>query len=713
MQSWLSQKGWISRRISVLVLLFGFAASIYGQRASSPSPSDSLQQHYDAAETLLSQNNLAQAESQFKLFLAEALHRVANGRAQLGQYADAAPLFEEALTFSPGRPTIKLDYAKAALDASDLPTAQRLAQSLVDIPSRTFSQTDLATVHWVLGEARLGMDDNKSARDQLIEAVALDPSFENQYSLGKAYLALLDPAGAAKLFAMMLKHFGDTAQIHMEFGLAYARADFPEQAIPEFKKALALDDKLPDAHYSLGASYLSRSGDTAFAEAQAEFHKELTIHPDDFFSYYELGHIAMNQHRMQEAVRDLTRAGELNPQSDDTFLMLGNLYGEMSKPADEQIALRKAIQVCTNPSKNHYQIRGAHYQLGLLLMRQGKTAEAKREMQIAESLLLQNRKLDAANLKGESILRYPERKSSRIADPAEAAELKQFEQRLGPAIADSFNNIGIIAAQNQQYVAADGYFQRAAQWNPEMQGLDYNWGRAAFGARNYRQAVICLSRYMQANPDDNRPRVPLGMSQFMLSDYKDAVRTLAPLGPQLDTLPLLSYAYADSLIKTGQVDEGIERLQRLESAHPNFEMAPAALGEVLLMQKQYDKAEAQLRTVLRINPANESAKYDLALALLALNRKDEAQELLMQLAQTGTKIPSVYYQLGKLQLDGGNTDGAIANLEIAARLAPDDRSVLAELKNAYSRKDTARRSGQGKYVMHSAPILQEHPDGSH
>lgn len=692
MQNKRSRRRRISRRLGVLTVLFGLAAAVQGQSPSTPRSSDSLQQHYDSAETLLSQNDFAQAEFQFKLFLSEALHRIANGRAQVGRYPEAAPLFEEALALTPNDAAIKMDYAEAALDARDLPTARRVAQSLIGSTPVGVRYRDAGKPHWLLGEALLGMDDNKGARDQFAAAVALNPSFENQYALGKAYLALLDKESAAKLFAKMLAHFGDTAQIHMEFGLAYARGDFPEKAILEFRKALELNDKLPDAHYCLGAAYLSRSGDTAFPEAQGEFHKELAIHPNDFFSYYELGYIAMQEHHQSEAVRDLNRAAALNPQSDDTFLMLGNLYGEMGRSADEEAALRKAIQVCTDPSKNHYQIRGAHYQLGLLLIQEGKMEEGKKEMQAAENLLLLNRKLDAANLKGKPILRYPSR-GNRITNPTAAAELKQFEQRMGPPIADSFNNLGVIEAQNQQYGAAVGYFQRAAQWNPRMDGLDYNWGRAAFGAKDYRQAVICLSRYMQAHPDDNRPRVPLGMSQFMLSNYKDAIRILAPLGNQLDSLPLLSYAYAESLVKTGNLDEGIDRLQRLEEAHPDFEMAPAALGETFLARKQYDKAEPQLRAVLRINPANENAKYDLAFTLLALNQQNKAQELLVQLAQSGVKNPSVYYRLGKLQLDRGNTDDAIANLKIAAKLAPDDDSVHRELMNAYGRRGNAGTSG--------------------
>jgi tetratricopeptide (TPR) repeat protein len=669
-----------------VILLTTMAVS--GQGASKTRTAESpLQQHYDAAEALQAKGDLTQAASQYKLFLAEALHRVANGRAQVGEYSEAAPLFDQALTITPDNSALAMDYAEAALDAHDLPKAQHLAQDLIDSSPKNAKDLRIAKLHWLLGQVMLGIVDVNRARDQFVAAVAISPTFENQYALAQAYLAMLDKNSAAKLFAKMLAQFGDSAQIHMQFGLAYANADFPDEAILEFKKTLLRDNRLLDAHYSLGASYLSKSGDTAFLDAEAEFRKELSFHPDDFYSYYELGHLAMNEHQLPEALHDLTRAAELNPLSDDTFLMLGDLDSQLGRAADEETALRSAIRVCTDPSRNHYQIRGAHYELGLLLIQEGKTEEGKKEMQAAEDLLLQNRKLDAANLAGKSIVRFPSRKADAITDPAAAANLKQFEEQVGPVIADSFNNLGAFSAQSEDYASASGYFKQASEWNPDMDGLDYNWGRAAFGARDYRQAVICLSRYLQAHPDDARPRVPLGMSQFLLSDYTGAINTLSPLGAQLDTVPLLAYAYAESLVKTGDMDQGISRLESLEKADPNLAVVHVALGDAFASQKQYPKAEVQLRTALHINPADKTAKYDLAVTLIALNQKDEAQLLLKELAQQpGTNDPKIYYQLGELQLDLGDTDAAIASLEVAARWAPDDDAIRLELTEADRRK---------------------------
>jgi tetratricopeptide (TPR) repeat protein len=680
-------------RVGIAAILLISVTAATGQGASKARTADSpLQQHYDAAEALQAKGDLTQAATEYKLFLAEALHRVANGRAQVGEYSEAVPLFDEALTFTPDNSALDMDYAEAALDAHDLPKAQYLAQELIDSSPKNSRDLRMAKLHWLLGQVMLGIVDVNGARNQFAAAVAISPTFENQYALAQAYLAMLDKSSAAKLFAKMLAQFGDSAQIHMQFGLAYANADFPDEAIPELKKALARNDRLLDAHYSLGASYLSKSGDTAFLDAEAEFRKELSFHPNDFYSYYELGHLAMNEHQLPEALRDLTRAGELNPNSDDTFLMLGDLDSQLGRTADAKVALRRAIQVCIDPSRNHYQIRGAHYELGLLLIQEGKTEEGKKEMQNAEDLLLQNRKLDAANLAGKSIVRFPSRKADAITDPAAAARVKQFEEQVGPVIADSFNNLGAFSAQTEDYASASGYFKQASEWNPGMNGLDYNWGRAAFGARDYRQAVICLSRYMQAHPDDARPRVPLGMSQFMLSDYSGAINTLSPLGAQLDTVPLLAYAYAESLVKTGETDQGVARLENLEKADPKLAMVPVALGDAFASQKQYQKAEAELRTALHINPADKNAQFDLALTLIALDQKDEAQGLLKELAdQPETNDPKIFYQLGKLQLDLGDIDAAITSLEAAARLAPDDDAIRLELTKARDMKgETAK-----------------------
>jgi len=70
-----------------------------------------------------------------------------------------------------------------------------------------------------------------------------------------------------------------------------------------------------------------------------------------------------------------------------------------------------------------------------------------------------------------------EEHADKPVDSKATKAVEDFEKRLAPALADSYNNLGAIAASGKNYVAALGYFQRAAEWNPELPVLDYNRGR--------------------------------------------------------------------------------------------------------------------------------------------------------------------------------------------------------------------------------------------
>src|ERR1700722_20969683 len=206
-------EGGLASRADVAAILLISSAAISGQSASTARSAESpLQQHYDAAEASQAKGDLARAATEYKLFLAEALHRVANGRAQVGEYSEATPLFDEALMFTPDNSALKMDYAEAALDAHDLPKAQHLAQELIDSSPKNARDLRMAKLHWLLGQVMLGIVDVNGARDQFAAAVAISPTFENQYALAQAYLAMLDESSAAKLFAKMLAQFGDSAQ---------------------------------------------------------------------------------------------------------------------------------------------------------------------------------------------------------------------------------------------------------------------------------------------------------------------------------------------------------------------------------------------------------------------------------------------------------------------------------------------------------------------
>ncbi|WP_158750781.1 tetratricopeptide repeat protein [Acidobacterium sp. S8] len=561
----------------LLLALCSVAISVAQNGANSV-----LQQHYDAAQKFQSSGDLVQAARQYRIFIADALDELGIERARLGEYEKAAPLFDEALRLAPNSPALEIEYARAAFAHGDFSRAATLAQLVIhDYPANTNAT---AKAHLILGRVLSKSNKGNEARQEFESAVALEPDFESGYALAIACLNMQDKPCAAKVFSEMQTAFGDTALIHRQFGLAYGNSDFQQDAINELQKSIALDGHLPGTHYALAAVYLSSSEGAKIAEAEEELHKELAVSPNDSLTYAALGHLEQGQHKYAEAERDLKRAIELNGENPDAYFYLGQLLFDTGRPAEAETALRHSIATTRDVSHNRYQVQKAHYLLGRILMQSGHADEAHKEMEASAALTKQSLTLDrdrladyladaSANRSGDADS-IGEKKSTPGTQNAAVSESSQqidaFEKRLSPALADSYNNLGAIAASGKDFTSALTYFHRAAEWKPSLEGLDVNWGRAALSAGQFQDAVLPLSRALHAAPADTNVRSMLGISQYMVGDYAATLQTLQPMEAQINTIPQLDFIYAAAMVKAGNLNNGVDRLVALEKADPSI-----------------------------------------------------------------------------------------------------------------------------------------------
>jgi tetratricopeptide (TPR) repeat protein len=648
--------------VSLFAIVFGISLQAQSLQPPVTEKEESvLQQRYDAAQKYQAAHDLGHAAQQYKIFIADAVGELALGRAHAGEYDKAADYFDTALTLVPDFPAMQIEYAHVALDSGNLEHAKLLALDVIqNYPNNPKADAD---AHAILGRELLKTNKDAEARSQFETAVALDPTFENGYELAVADLDLGDGEGAAKIFAEMLTSFGDTAAIHMYFGQAYGRSDFQADSVTEFKKAIAADDRLPGVHYSLAAAYLSTAGNSKLPEAEAELRKEIAISPTYAAPYAALGHLLAQQHHDDaieaEAEGDLKRATELDPKDPDGFLYLGQFYADARKLPEAEAALHQSIALTTDVSRNGYQVQKAHYLLGRLLMQTGGADEGKKEIAVSQALMQQNLERDKNQLSD-----YLQTKQDAQADAASGPEMPmtveekkvdheaarqtdELEKQLGPAIADSYNNLGAIAGSEGDYRSALQYFDQAAEWNSALPGLDINWGRAAFSANAFAQAVGPLDHYLQAHPNDEAIRAELGLSQFYTKRYADARKTIEPIDGQASEAPLLKYVYAVSLIETGDTSNGVAHLLALEKENPDVADVHRKLGEVYVMEKSPAAAD-ELETAIRLNPADAEAHIALA----------------------------------RLELSQGNAKGAVTNLEAALKLEPGNAALQNELDNA-------------------------------
>ena len=647
---------------SSILAVFCSSAAAQARTVGTQADRSPLQGLHDDALRLQRAGSLDQAAEQYRAFLAEALDELANSRAQLGDYAKASAFFDEALALTPDSLSVRRNYAAAALQAGDLKRAEALARALLNDYAN--DPKSLAGAHQILGRTLHRMNRDQDARKELEAAAALDPSFQNEYDLAVVCLDLDDEKCAVQIFDRIEASVEDTPALHMQFGRAYGNSDFTPRAVTEFKKVIAEDPHYRGAHYCVAAALLAAGEDEKTAqEAETELKEELAVSPNDFLTYAALGKIEASYHRYPEAERYLKRAIALNRENPDAFLYLGQMYFDTNRLTEAEANLRRAIELTTDISRNHYQIQKAHFLLGRILMQKHQEEEAHGEMQIAHALTDKALSKDKSKLAGmlsdsatstgpsDAGTDYAPNPSTtpHAADPLAVGKQRTFEKQLAPAIADSYNNLGAIMATEETYTDSLKYFQRAAEWSPSFEGLDYNMGRAAFMAAKFSEAVPPLSRYLRSHPGDSGIRGALAMSQFMTNDYRGCIGALKGAGEGVTSIPQMQYIYAESLVKIGEVSSGKERLEGLESAHPEIAEVHRGLGELLELQGDRQKAAQELRSAILLN-AND---------------------------------PESHYDLGKIELEIGDAAAAIQELESAIRLLPSDPKFHRELAGAY------------------------------
>jgi tetratricopeptide (TPR) repeat protein len=309
----------------------------------------------------------------------------------------------------------------------------------------------------------------------------------------------------------------------------------------------------------------------------------------------------------------LTKAKELEAGNPDTYLLLAQIYNETGRTTEAEAALRKSIALTSDVARNNYQVQRAHYLLGRILMQSGRRDEAKLEIKTADQLLkestaaTQGLAATPATAPFEANRTRPVALISAPLRPENIAEADAFEQKIKDAVADSYNNLAAMAATAGNFPTALRAFRHAAQWNPSLEGLDANWGRAAFSAGDYEQALGPLSRHLEKDPYDTWTRAALGSSYFSLQKYQEAVETLRTMEDALAGRPQLSYIYAVSQLKSGESDAAVKRLEILEKSNPDVALIPEALAEAYAGMGEVDKAAHEREIAKAIRKRQDGA----------------------------------------------------------------------------------------------------------
>jgi len=239
----------------------------------------------------------------------------------------------------------------------------------------------------VAGEIRVKLTVQEESRLQKSRSV--NPDAHDAYLRGRYYRR----KGALENLEKARQYFEQALDRDPLYAPAYAAlADYysvlpfytnakPDDVFPKAKpagaRALELDDSLAEAHASL--AYIHTYYEWDWAAAEEEFHRSLQLNPNDAGVLHRYSRFLSSVGRIDEALREIRRAQEVDPLSQVAKANVGVIY-YFARQYDS------AIKPLNDVLKEDPTFDTAYWGLGLIYEQKGMPAEALAQMEKAAAL---------------------------------------------------------------------------------------------------------------------------------------------------------------------------------------------------------------------------------------------------------------------------------------------------------------------------------------
>jgi tetratricopeptide (TPR) repeat protein len=313
----------------------------------------------------------AEQEKQLREVLAEGFSDLATSEAIRKDYASAMGHYQEAEHWDPAAPGLMRNLGVAAFRAQAYPEAIRglsaqLAVHSEDDPARamlgmayvaqekykdavkTFAplgqkgmQDASVGYAWALALTRLG--ELPRATEVLEEFQKQDRPNDMQMLEGQLWIEIGDYSRAVQTFHGVLQNDPSFPKAHYFAGEACIRWEHWDQAAQEFQAELALVPNDPDAKFDLGFVYVHQS---RVDEAAKLFQEVMAESPEHSSAQYEYGKILLDRGDIQGAITHLEIAARLSPQTDYVHYQLQAAYRKDGRiaDADRELEIYKKIK---------------------------------------------------------------------------------------------------------------------------------------------------------------------------------------------------------------------------------------------------------------------------------------------------------------------------------------------------------------------------------
>jgi len=463
------------------------------------------------------------------------------------------------------------------------------------------------------------------------------------------------------------------SESYLDLALLQLRANLPEPAEVNFKKAAETGPTAMNAQLALGGFYQTRN---RFPEAEQQFKHAIEIDPKDTAPREALVRLLMSEGKKTEAEGFLKQTKTDLPENPRGYRMLGDFYyasGDLDKAMAEYSSLYRDHPKDIQAKKNYVQI-----------------------------LILKNRLDDATRLDDEMLKANPRDAEAlvfraqvqmRRNDPNGAVESLQAALRNDPNNAVAHYQLGVAFDLQHNDARAEAEWREALRLDPSL--TDAQRGLAALELRHgdlnaltqSAQQIISTSPY---SADGYLLRALAEMNRQKYSDAEQDLHKATDLAPgspipyvQMGNLRLIQKQYAEAL----------QFYQQALDKDPASSDALQGVMNTYLDQKQPEPAIAAARSQIAKTP-NNSGFYDL-LGTALFGKKDfsGAETAFRKAIELDKNNADALLKLGQAQAKEGSVSQALATYTQSIKENPREISfyILAgELYESQSNWDQAK-----------------------
>jgi len=617
-----------------------------------------------------------------------------------GQYENAATAFARVRQNRDGRLAMRATYYEAVNLARTRRGDQAVSQYEGVIT--TYPNSPLAPeALFEAGLLRYQQQQYGSAAAFFRRLIRTYPSAERAGSayfwLGNAYLAQDDLSRALEAYDQATKRNAAPDSVLVEARFQQAWAQYENNRYGDAASAfLAIVESAPRS--TQGRASLFWAGDSFyqqdnFGRARSLFQRYLRENPNGSHAagaQYALAWSHFKQNRFQEAAQGFrafldSYANQDTdiPYEQDARLRLGDCYFAMKRYEDAVTVYRRV-----GGQGADY----ALYQAGEALNYAGRRDEAVRSLNRLIEEYPQSSWRPEAQYRLATIhfqdQQYDEARSA----------YRQFldtypEHRLAPAaqygIGDAHYNAGEMTEAVAAYRSVLEEHPQSSTANEAASSLFF----ALSAANQDDRAEEIISSIAQATPEANltdrlqfsraKAAFQSGESEKALRLFRSFVRTSSSESYLPESYYYLGLLYADQDSPT----EATNYLQQLVKQYPESDVLPDGalrLGDIYLKDEAYQKALETYRTAAESEQINDElraqALYGQGIALLKLERNDEAKRLLNEILQTergGPLEASAKLGLARIYQDENRTDDALDLYRSVAEMADSETGAEA------------------------------------